>query len=104
MRLLCPIIGILRLIMDNIRHPGEAFIDDEWESAVSLQMRYRYSPGLEPALEVYLGPDTTGLGPVLMGVERLGVQKALRWQLGVIFGMERETPDYTLRAVLEFEF
>jgi hypothetical protein len=79
-------------------------IDDEWESAVSLQARYRYSPRLEPALEVYLGSETTAMGPVLMGVERLGVQKALRWQLGVIFGMERETPDYTLRAVLEFEF
>lgn len=79
-------------------------IDDEWESAVSLQARYRYSPRLEPALEVYLGSETTGLGPVLMGVESLGVQKALRWQLGVIFGTEHDTPDYTLRAVLEFEF
>jgi hypothetical protein len=49
--------------MDNIRHPGEDFIDDEWESAVSLQARYPYSPRLEPALEV----GHNGLGSSIDG-------------------------------------
>lgn len=79
-------------------------IKDELESAVALQTRYRYSPRFEPALELYMGQDTRGLGPVVMGVERLGIMKALRWELGIIFGVDNETPDYTVRAVLEYEF
>jgi len=37
-------------------------------------------------------------------MERLGVMKALRWEAGVILGVDSDTPDYTLRAVLEYEF
>jgi hypothetical protein len=79
-------------------------IKDELESALALQARYRYSPRFEPALELYMGQDTRGLGPVVIGVERLGVARALRWELGVILGVDSETADYTLRAVLEYEF
>ena len=79
-------------------------IYDESESWLALQSRYRYSSRFEPALEFYMGPDTQGLGPVIMGVERFGIMKALRWELGAIFGIDSDTPDYTLRAVLEYEF
>ena len=79
-------------------------IEDEIESSIALQTRYRYSPRFEPAVELYMGQDTRGLGPVIMGVERLGVMKALRWELGSIFGLDDDTPDYTLRVVLEYEF
>lgn len=79
-------------------------IDDEWETSMALQGRYRLSPRLEPALELYLGQDTLGLGPVLTGMERLGAARALRWEAGVIFGADSDTADYTLRAVLEYEF
>jgi hypothetical protein len=34
----------------------------------------------------------------------MGIMKALRWELGSIFGLDDDTPDYTLRAVLEYEF
>ena len=78
--------------------------NDELESWLALQARYRYSPRFEPALEVYIGEDTRGLGPVIMGMERLGVMKALRWEAGIILGVDSDTPDYTLRAVLEYEF
>ena len=79
-------------------------IDDEWESSLALQTRFRYSPRLEPAMELYLGEDTLGFGPVIMGMERVGHLKALRWEAGAIFGIDSDTPDYTLRAVLEYEF
>ena len=79
-------------------------IDDEVESTLALQTRYRYSPRFEPALELYMGQDTLGLGPAFQGAERMGIMKALRWQLGVIFALDSDTPDYTLRAVLEYEF
>jgi hypothetical protein len=79
-------------------------IDNEWETSLALQGRYRMSPQLEPALELYVGQDTLGLGPVLMGMERLGAAQALRWEAGIIFGADNDTADYTLRAMLEYEF
>ena len=79
-------------------------IKDEWETALALQGRYRHSQRFEPAFELYMAEDTTGLGPVFMGVERTGQMQALRWETGVIFGLDNDTPDYTLRAVLEYEF
>lgn len=82
---------------------GDA-ISNEWETSLALQGRYRYSPRFEPAIEFYVAEDTLGLGPVLTGVERLGLMQALRWEAGVILGMNQETPDYTLRFVLEYEF
>lgn len=79
-------------------------IKDEWETSLALQGRYRYSPRLEPAIELYAGEDTLGAGPVLMGLEKLGPMQALRWEAGVILGLDSDTADYTLRAVLEYEF
>ena len=79
-------------------------IEDELETAAALQARYRYSPRFEPALEAYLGEDTRAVGPVVMGRERLGLMKALRWELGVVLGVDSDTADYTVRAVLEYEF
>lgn len=79
-------------------------ISNEWETALALQARYRYSPRFEPALELYAGEDSLGAGPVLTGLEKLGTMKALRWEAGVILGMDSDTADYTLRAVLEYEF
>lgn len=73
------------------------------EVETSLTLQYRYSPHFEPVLELYLGEDTRGLGPVAMGAQRLGTIKVLRWVAGIIFGIEA-TADYTLRAVLEYEF
>jgi hypothetical protein len=88
----------------GLTYEGGSDIDDEWESALALQSRYRYSPRFEPALELYSGEDTLGAGPVLLGLERLGPLRALKWQAGVIFGIDKDTADYTLRALLEYEF
>jgi hypothetical protein len=79
-------------------------IEDEFETAVALQARYRHSPLLEPALELYLGEDTRALGPMLQGVARLGSRQALHWEAGVVWGLDATTADYTLRGVLEYEF
>lgn len=79
-------------------------IKDELETELAMQARHRLSPRLEPALELYLGEETSGLGPVLTGRERLGTNKALRWEAGIIFGLDSDSGDYTVRAVLEYEF
>lgn len=79
-------------------------VDNEFETALSLQARYRYSRELEPAVELYTGQDTRGIGPVIMGSWSLGGARQLRWEGGVIFGLDSDTPDQTFRALLEYEF
>lgn len=79
-------------------------IKDELETSLAVQARYRYSPRLEPALELYSGEDTLGAGPVLSGLERLGPMRTLRWEAGIILGLDSDTADYTLRTVFEYEF
>ncbi len=78
-------------------------INDKLESAFRGQLRYRWMPQFEPAVELYLGDEANGMGPVLLGSQRFGRQK-LKWELGVIFGLDNETPDQTLRALVELEF
>jgi hypothetical protein len=79
-------------------------IDSEFETALALQARYRYSREIEPAVELYKGQDTTGLGPVVMGSWPLGGARQLRWEGGVIFGLDSDTPDQTFRVLFEYEF
>lgn len=81
-----------------------ADINNELETSTALQLRYRYSRALEPAIELYSSQDTLALGPVIMGEQRFGIRKKLHWELGVIAGISNETPDATLRALAEFEF
>jgi hypothetical protein len=79
-------------------------IDDELESKLALQMRYRHSPRLEPALEFFSGEDYKGIGPLLMGRELLGAGKRLRWEFGTIFGIDADSPGLSIKTALEYEF
>jgi hypothetical protein len=79
-------------------------IDNEFESALTLQTRYRYARAFEPALELYVGEDTKGLGPVMMGRWPFGGGRQLRREGGLIHGLDSETPDQTLSVLLEYEF
>jgi hypothetical protein len=79
-------------------------IDDEAETALGLQARYRYSRAIEPALELYKGDNSFGLGPALMGQVNLQGKQKFAWEAGAIFGLDSKSPDMTLRFLLEFEF
>jgi len=79
-------------------------VRDELETRLGLQARYRRSPAFEPAIELYSGEGTRGIGPVALGLVRLGGQRKLRWEAGAIFGVDSQSPDTTLRFLLEFEF
>jgi len=78
--------------------------ENEFETGLSLQARYRLNRYFEPALELYQSQGTTGIGPVALGDFRLGLGKKLHWEFGVIFGLKSATPSQTLRALLEYEF
>jgi len=86
-----------------IQEWGDA-IEGEFETAFGLQARYRQSRLFEPALEFYLGQDTVGLGPVLIGATNLGARKSLSWEFGVIAGVSSKSPNSTYRLLLEYEF
>lgn len=79
-------------------------VQDELESELRAQMRYRWSPLFEPALELYVAQDLVGIGPVLVGAWRPSAGRQLRWELGIIQGITDESPDQSLRFLLEYEF
>jgi hypothetical protein len=81
-----------------------AAVDNEFETAFRGQLRRLVRPTLEPALEVYLDDEDYAAGPALLGARRLGVGRIVRWELGLLFGLDAKTPARTLRASLEFEF
>ena len=79
-------------------------IKNEFEILLAVQARYRYKPSLEPAIEIYSGELNKGIGPVLTGTQRLAPGKNLKWEFGVILGLDEDSPDQTYRASLEYEF
>ena len=79
-------------------------LNDEFETELRLQGRYRLKQSLEPALEFYAGQDTVAIGPVLTGMQRLPRARQIRWELGLILGLTDESPDQTLRLLVEYEF
>lgn len=79
-------------------------ISNEFETALAVQAKYRYKPTLEPAIEFYSGEINKGIGPVLTGTHRLAPGKKLKWEAGVILGIDEDSSDQTYRALLEFEF
>lgn len=79
-------------------------IKDEFETALRAQLRYRYSMAVEPAFEFYLDDQDWAAGTALMGTVKLSGRKQIRWELGLLLGLDKETPDSSLRGGIEFEF
>jgi len=79
-------------------------VDDEFETALSLQGRYRYTMHFEPAIEFYKAQNTLGIGPVLLGSHSFGNARKLRWEGGLVLGLDNDTPDRTFRVLVEYEF
>ena len=79
-------------------------LNDELESELKLQGRYRLSRAFEPALELYAGQDSIGIGPVARGTLRLEGARQLLWEFGLIRGVTEESPDTAVRMLLEYEF
>jgi len=77
---------------------------DEFETALAMQARYRYSRVFEPAMEVYVGQNSAAVGPAFLGSAIVGVRKSISWEAGLMFGITDETPNNTFRFLLEFEF
>lgn len=81
-----------------------ADLRDEWETRLGLQGRYRWSPHLEPALELHAAEGLLAAGPALLGTERLGVRRKLHWEFGLFLGLDADSPELSVRGQLEYEF
>lgn len=79
-------------------------IKDEFETALRAQLRYRYSIAFEPAFEFYLDDQDWAAGPALMGTVKLSGRKQMRWELGLLIGLDDDTPESNVRGGIEFEF
>lgn len=79
-------------------------IKDEFETALRAQLRYRYNIAFEPAFELYLDDQDWAAGPALIGAVKLSGRKQVRWELGLLFGLDADTPETSLRGGIEFEF
>lgn len=81
-----------------------ARVHNEFETALTLQARYRQAMQFEPAIEAYIGQNTHGIGPVILGSRLFENARRIHWEAGLIFGVDEDTPDTTIRASLEYEF
>ena len=83
------------------------FGSDNTEGEVELlgaaQLKYRLSESLEPAVEYYGDEETHAIGPVLLGKHRWG-KTPVKWELGVLKGLNEDTSDINFRWLLELEF
>lgn len=79
-------------------------LNDEFETALQVQTRYRYKEAFEPAIELHMGQDTIAVGPAIIGLWRPSTGKKLRWELGIFAGIDEQSPDQTVKASIEFEF
>ena len=79
-------------------------IENELETEIRVQTRYRYKEMLEPAMELHLGQDTASLGPALTGLYRFSPGKKLRWEAGAFLALDNDTPDRVFKFNLELEF
>ena len=79
-------------------------VQDELESRLAVQTRYRFREWLEPALELHSGENSKALGPAMLGDIRLGNGRRLHWEVGAFTALDDDTPDYSFRAGVEYEF
>lgn len=87
--------------------------DTEMEFAT--RYRWRVSEALEPGFELYselgdwganghLDEHEHQLGPSAMGKLRAGERAAFKYEAAVLFGLTEDSPDTTVRFLLEYEF
>lgn len=77
--------------------------DNGWETLGSAQLKYRLSENIEPGIEYYGDEEAHSAGPVLIGANPFGMER-VKWEAGLLFGLNDDSPDSTLRWQLEYEF
>lgn len=79
-------------------------VDNEFETELHVQTRYRLRESLEPAIEMHLGQDTLLLGPALTGTRRFSPGHKLYWEAGAFAALDENSPDGVIKVNFEYEF
>jgi hypothetical protein len=79
-------------------------IDDELETELSSQLRYRSNALFEPGIEFFKSQGTNAAGPSISGRIRLGGGRKLFWSTAALFSFDRSKADSTIRLNIEYEF
>lgn len=82
------------------------------EIKYQAQWKYNLRAGFQPGVQAFgslgdpahLHSDQLSVGPAFFGRLNLGNAKSLRYDVAVLGGLTRGTPDTTLRFQLEYEF
>lgn len=75
----------------------------EWEFATRIQRRI--SPYFQPGIELYADEDELQVGPSMLGSFRIGEgPEKFGWEFAALAGTNNDTPDFTLRFLIEAEF
>lgn len=89
--------------------PAKAELGYQW------QLKYRWKPSLEAGLQGFgsvgpwndwapAGEQSHIAGPALFGRVKVDPQRTIRYNAGLLFGMNNASPKHTLRAQAEYEF
>jgi hypothetical protein len=78
----------------------------KFEFRSSYSVNYRITSAVQPGLEAYYRPNdkASHLGPVISGELYTIAGSETEYTLGVVFGLNSQSPDRVLIARLEFEF
>lgn len=68
------------------------------------RLLWRYQSTLQPALETFLEKEKKQAGPMIYGVLNLANHKKLKYNAGVLLGLNNDSPDQVWRVNLEYEF
>ncbi len=79
-------------------------VDNEFETELHVQARYRWQEAVEPAIELHMGQGTAALGPALTGLIRTSPGRKFRWEAGIFWALNNESPDQIVKLNLEYEF
>ena len=78
------------------------------ENDYDLELRSRYSwrwrRELTPSIEFHTSESYTVLGPMVGGALRLSSQHKLNWNLGILYGLDENTPSKIFKLECEWEF
>lgn len=99
------------LIEKHIRtaEPARAELGYQW------QLKYRWKPVLEAGVQGFGGvgawndwahanEQSNVAGPALFGRVKVGGRQTIKYNAGLLFGMNNSSPKHTLRAQAEYEF
>jgi len=76
---------------------------DDFEGEMAVQIRYRFAPQFEPAVESYWDENFIAIGPAAVGVLALDEHNRLKWEAAALQSTKQTWAHRIFRLSLEWE-